>query len=132
MAYELHGDTITLPTGDDQTAGQYKYVKLNSSGQVIAIAATTDQPFGILQDNAATSAAGNMVPVMMYGVSKVQADAALSIGNRVGTSVDGQAAPYVVGTDTTKYVNGVVLTAATVAAGLATIAFDCLGAGRGA
>lgn len=132
MAYEIPGMCITLPQGGDLTSNQFKFVKLNSSGQVVVIAANTDKPIGIQQDVPNGSATGEAVTVMLYGVSKVQGDADLARGNQIGTSADGQAAAYAPGTDTTKYVVGEVLEDNSAAAGLATVAFNCLGAGRGA
>lgn len=132
MAYEIPGMCITLPQGGDLTSNQYKFVKLNSSGQVVAIGGATDKPIGIQQDTPVSSATGESVTVMLYGVSKVQGDADLARGNQIGSSADGQAAAYVPGTDTTKYVVGDVLEDNSAAGGLATVAFNCLGAGRGA
>lgn len=131
MAFEIPGFTDgTRPAGADLSAKQYHFVKLNSSGQVVAIAAATDKPYGILQN--APSAAGQAAEVMLCGISKVSADADLSIGNQIGAAADGQAAAYVPGTDTTSYIVGEVLTANTAAAGLVSVAFNCMGAGRGA
>lgn len=132
MAYEIPGMCITLPQGGDLTSNQYKFVKLNSSGQVVAIGGATDKPIGIQQDTPVSSATGESVTVMLYGVSKVQGDADLARGNQIGSSADGQAAAYVPGTDTTKYVVGDVLEDNSAAGGLATVAFNCPGAGRGA
>lgn len=117
------------PAAADLSAKQYYFVKLNSSGQVAAITANTDKPYGILQ-NAPTS--GQAAEVMLAGISKVSADADLAIADQIGASADGQAAAYVPGTDTTKYIVGEVLTANTAAAGLVSVAFNCMGAGRGA
>ena len=129
MAYEIRGMTASFQAGGDLSAKQYYFVKLNSSGQVVIIAATTDKPIGILQN---APASGGTAEVMFYGISKVSADADLAIGDQVGASSDGQAAAYAPGTDTTKYIVGEVLTANTAAAGLVSVAFNCLGAGRGA
>lgn len=132
MAYEIPGMCITLPQGGDLTSNQFKFVKLNSSGQVVAIAANTDKPIGIQQDTPVSSTTGEPVVVMLYGVSKVQGDADLAKANQIGSSADGQAAAYAPGTDTTKYIVGEVLEDNSAAGGLATVAFNCLGAGRGA
>jgi len=130
MAYEIPGFTFgTCPAGADLSSSQYKFVKLNTSGQIVAIAADTDSPVGILQ-NAPTS--GQPAEVMCNGISKVQGDADLSKGAFVGTSADGQAIALVHGTDTTKYIVGQVIQDNGAAGGLATIIFNCLGAGRGA
>lgn len=130
MAFEIPGFCDgTRPAAADLSAKQYYFVKLNSSGQVAAITANTDKPYGILQ-NAPTS--GQAAEVMLMGISKVSADADLAIADPIGPSADGQAATYAHGTDTTKYIVGEVLTANTAAAGLVSVAFNCMGAGRGA
>lgn len=129
MAYEIPGMSASFVAGGDLSAKQYYFVKLNSSGQVVIIAANTDKPIGILQN---APASGGTAEVMLYGISKVSADADLTVGNQIGASADGQAAAYAPGTDTTKYIVGEVLTDNTAAAGLVSVAFNCLGAGRGA
>jgi len=132
MAFEIPGRVDgTRPAGADLSAAgnQYKFVKLNTSGQVVAITAVTDKPYGILQN---TPAAGQAAEVMIDGISKVQGDANLTIGDQVSPSADGQAAAAVPGTDTTKYIVGEVLTDNTTAGGIVSIQFDCAGAGRGA
>lgn len=130
MAFEMPGMVVPREAAGDLSAAQYKFVKLDSNGRVAVCTAATDKPFGILQDKPA--ALGRVAQVMVYGVSKVQGDANLAKGDQVGTSADGQAAAYVPGTDTTKYIVGEVLEDNSVAGGFASIAFNCLGAGRGA
>lgn len=129
MAYEIPGMSASFVAGGDLSAKQYYFVKLNSSGQVVNVSAVTDKPIGILQN---APASGGTAEVMLYGISKMSADADLTIGNQIGPSSDGQAAAYAPGTDTTKYIVGEVLTDNTAAAGLVSVAFNCLGAGRGA
>jgi hypothetical protein len=132
MAFEIPGRMDgTRPAGADLSAAanQHKFVKLNSSGQVVLCSAATDKPYGVLQNR---PAAGQAAAVMIDGISKVQADANLTVGDKVGTSADGQAAAYVPGTDTTKYIVGEVLTDNGAAGELVSIQFDCAGASRGA
>ena len=129
MAYEIPGMCASFVAGGDLSAKQYHFVKLNSSGQVVIVAANTDKPIGILQN---APASGGTAEVMLFGISKVVADADLAIGDQMGASADGQAAAYVPGTDTTKYIVGEVLTANTTAGGIVSVAFNCMGAGRGA
>jgi hypothetical protein len=130
MAFEIPGFSDgTRVAGGDLSSSQYKFVKLNSSGQVVDIAANTDKPYGILQN---APASGGNAEVMLMGISKVQGDGNLAKGDQVGTSADGQAAAYVPGTDTTKYIVGEVVLDNSAAAGIASVAFSCLGAGRGA
>ncbi len=130
MAYEIPGFVLTLPAGGDLSASQFKFVKLNSSGQVVDIAAVTDTPVGVLQN--APSAAGKAAEIMVFGVSKLQGDADLAKGNQIGSSADGQAAAYAAGTDTTKYVVGQVLIDNSAAAGVITALINCAAPHRAA
>lgn len=130
MAYEIPGTLITLEASADLSAKQFYFVKLDSNGQVAVCAAVTDIPVGILQDKPA--AANRACTVMVDGISKVSSDAALTPGNQIGCSADGQAAAYAAGTDTTKYIVGQVLVGSGAAAGLATVLFDCKSPARGA
>lgn len=130
MAYEMPLGVVTVPAAEDLSTHQHKFVKLNSSGQAAAIAANTDIPVGVLQNK--PSAAGQAAEVMWVGVSKVQGDADLAKGAQIGTSADGQAAAYVAGTDTTKYIVGQVLDDNAAAGGLATALINCANPHRAA
>ena len=44
MAYEKDQDTLSLPAGEDLTAKQFRFVKFDTDGTVIACTATTDRP----------------------------------------------------------------------------------------
>ncbi len=130
MAYE--GAQILIPglkASADLSAKQYYFVKLSGAGTVTVCAGTTDKPIGVLQN---TPESGDAAVVCGLGVTKVSADAALSAGDLIGTSADGQAAPYVAGTDTTKYIVGQVIEATTAAAGLASATINCFSIARGA
>lgn len=129
MAYEIPCFSITLPAGGDLSSSQFKFVKLNSSGQVVDVAAATDIPVGVLQNKPAS---GGAAEVMVIGITKVQGDADLAKGNQIGTSSDGQAAAYVNGTDTTKYVVGQVLLDNSAAGGIASALINCANPHRGA
>lgn len=134
MAWEMPLFNVTFEAGEDLTAAgvQYKFVKLDSNGRVVVCTGATDKPVGILQEPATISTVGTSVLVMMAGISKVQGDADLAIGDFIGTSADGQADAKTPGTDTTEYVVGRVLKDNSAAAGYATVAFSCLNIGRGA
>lgn len=130
MAYEIPGATAhSFEAAEDLSAAQYKFVKLDSNGKIAAIAAATDAPIGILQEGVAL---GKMGRVMFSGISKVQANEAITTGARIGTSADGQAAPYVFGAGTTNYIVGTALETSTAAAQIISVAFNCLSAPRGA
>lgn len=122
--------SVSREAAADLSTHQYKFVKLDSNGRVAAIAAATDVPFGILQNK--PSALGIAAEVMVSGVSEIQADAALTPAQQIGTSADGQADVKVPGTDTTEYVVGVVLIGADNAGERATVMFDCMAPRRAA
>jgi hypothetical protein len=129
MAFEQPGFKITLPAGGDLSSSQYKFVKLNTSGQAVDIAAATDIPCGVLQ-NKPTS--GQAAEIMVAGISKIQGDVNLAKADMIGCSSDGQASVVVAGTDTTKYVLGQVIDDNTVAAGLISALIQCYNPHRGA
>lgn len=129
MAYQIPVFSHTFAAGEDLSSAQFKFVKLNAAGQVIACTAATDVPVGVLQNNPAS---GGAAEVMLVGITKVQGDANLARGNQVGTSADGQAAAYVPGTNTTSYIVGQVLDDNNAVGGLATITLNCLNPHRAA
>lgn len=130
MAYEIPGQQISFQAAADLSAKQFFFVKLDTSGNMAAIAAVTDIPLGILQDKPA--ALGRAGCVMLDGVSKVVAGANLAKGDQVGVDSTGRAVTYLAGTDTTKRIVGTVLDDNVAANGLATIMFDCKATARGA
>ena len=126
MATDNLGTSATIasfPAGADLSGSQYKFVELGSGGTVTVCNAATDKPIGILQ-NAPTS--GQMASVLVAGLSKVQADAALTVGTEIGTSADGQADPKVRGTDVTEFIVGIVTGAVSNAGELATVLINCV------
>jgi len=132
MAFEQVGTGIMIPglkAAADLSAKKYRFVKLSAAGEVDVCSGATDKPIGVLQ-NAPTS--GQVAEVLAFGISKVEADAALSAGALIGTSADGQADAKTPGTDTTEYVVGTVLTATGAAAGLASCLINCMNVHRGA
>ena len=120
---------ITLSAGADLSAKQYYFVKLDASGNAVVCAGVTDKPVGVLQ-NSPTS--GQAAEIVVVGLTKASTNAALAIGDLVGTSADGQAAAYVAGTDTTKYVVGTVLVTSGGADELTSIMVNCANPHRGA
>ncbi len=129
MAWTIPGFTFSRVAGADLSALQYYYVKLSTTDTVVVCAAATDVPIGVLQ-NAPTS--GQAAEIMVTGITKVNSNAALSIGNLIGTAADGQADAKTAGTDTTEYVVGVVLEASGAAGELATATVNCLNPHRAA
>lgn len=115
-----------IKAGADLSAAsnQYKFVKMSAANTVVLCAATTDRPFGVLQN---TPGNGGAATVCVLGETKVQGDVDLAFGNQVGTSSDGQAASYTA-SDTTKYIVGTVVEDNSTAGGLATCTVDCINA----
>lgn len=120
---------ITLEAGADLSSSQYNFVKLDSSGDAVECSAVTDKPVGVLQNK---PTAGQAAEIVVVGLTKVSTNAALAIGDLVGTSSDGQAAAYVAGTDTTKYVVGTVLVTSGGADEITSILVNCANPHRGA
>ena len=122
MPYEIPFNKISLEAAADLSAQQYKYVKVDAAGKAAAIAAATDLPIGVLQNKPLAGAAAE---IMVDGVTKLQADAALTPGALIGTSADGQADVKVLGTDITEHANGIVLEGAAAAGNYCTALVHC-------
>lgn len=88
MAFEERVELISASTGADLSAAanQYKVVKWNTSGEVVAVAAITDVPAGVLYD---TAASGKVIPLAVGGICKVKAGATIATGAQVATKADG-------------------------------------------
>ena len=110
MAYESPSISIgTLTAAADLSAKQYHFVSLASATTVNVCTAITNAPIGILQNNPTS---GQQAIVQLFGISKVVADGTLAAGNFIGTSADGQADAISPGTDTTVYMTGQCIQAA--------------------
>ena len=109
MAYEIsnYSVKVSLVAGGDLSSSQYKFVKLNSSGQVVAVAAATDRPIGVLQNNPAS---GKTAEVLVSGGTKLVLGGSVAEGAIVSPNSSGAAVAIVAGTDTTKYICGTALT----------------------
>lgn len=128
MAYEFsnYSVKVTLVAGADLSAAQYKFVKLNSSGQAVLCAAATDVPIGVLQ-NAPIS--GQEAEVLIVGGTKIVAGAAITLPNAIGTDSSGKAVALAT-SDTTKYVVGSLITASAADANVVTAVINCANATR--
>lgn len=120
---------ISVPAAADLSTKQYYFVEW-SSGKAAVCNAATDVPMGVLQNK--PNAADKPAEVLLMGISKINSDAALSIGDLIGTSADGQADAKTPGTDTTEYVVGRMITATSGAGGIGTAAINCLNPHRAA
>ena len=110
MAYESPSINLgTLTAAADLSSKQYYFVKLASATTVNVCSAVTDLPIGILQNNPES---GEQAVVQIFGISKVVADGTITAGRWMGTSADSQAAGITPGSDTTVYVMGQAIQAA--------------------
>jgi len=107
---------ISLEAATDLVAGVM--VKIASNKATLA-ATVTDVIIGVTRDPAK---AGETVAVVTAGVADVLASAAISEGAVVGTTVTtGRGKALTVGTDTTQYIVGTALEAASAAGNLVSV-----------
>ena len=110
MAYNSPSIEIgTLTAAADLSAKQFHFVKLASATTVDVCSAVTDVPIGILQN---TPESGETATITIFGITKAVADGTLTAGRWIGTSADSQAAGITPGSDTTVYVMGQAVQAA--------------------
>lgn len=114
----LEGIDISYKAGADLSAKQYYFMKISAENTVTVCAATTDIAIGILQNDPTS---GQAAIVRIFGRSKVNADAAIAVGDLLGPAADGQAAVYANGTDTTKYIRGIATKAVSNAGEIAEV-----------
>lgn len=132
MAFEgMQGVTDgTRRAGADLSSSQYKFVKLDANGKVVVCSGATDRPYGVLVNNPESN---EVASVVIVGVTKVQADAALGTpGTLIGTSADGQADAKTPGSDTTEYVVGSTIGTSSAAGELVTVVVNCANPHRAA
>lgn len=122
-AYELkvEGGAFSATAGADLSAAQFTFVKLSADNTVIPCAAITDKPIGIVQNNPTSN---GVAEVLVYGLSKLVASAAITAGASVGTTATGQGVTVVEGTDTTKYVMGQCVVGVAAAGSICTVALQ--------
>ena len=104
MAYEIPGHTNTLLAAADLSSSQYRFVAENSSGRA-AVPSAGVQCIGVLQNAPASGRAGT---IMVDGVSKVEASAAITAGDKVACTANGRAATVTTG----QYILGIARTTA--------------------
>jgi hypothetical protein len=124
MAYEIANSAvkITLVAGEDLSAKQFYFVKINTSGQAVACSGATDKPIGVLQNDPTS---GKEAIVTVVGGTKVVAGASIDEGVLIGTASTGKADAKVPGTDTTEYVVGQVILAAGADGEILTAVVNC-------
>jgi len=92
--------------GMSMVNNQFSFVKMSATDEVVLCDSITDIPCGILQNNPIQ---GDAAEILVYGISKIVAGAALNIGDIIGTDTNSHAVPYVPGTDTTSFGVGQVV-----------------------
>lgn len=130
MATEVSNSAIarTFVAGADLSTAQYKFVKLNSSGQVILVSAATDRPVGVLQNSPAS---GGQAAVTIVGGTKVLAGGTASAGNPMFSGSAGTAVTLTFGTTgSAAYVTGTYLDDA-VSGDIVTAVVSCVNSARG-
>jgi hypothetical protein len=88
MALKQNAHSVTIPAGSDLSAAQFKFVEVNSSGQ-LALAGDGAHADGVLQDTPA--AAGRAGLVDIGGITKVKCGAAVTAGGPVASDAAGLA-----------------------------------------
>lgn len=81
MATEIKILDLTWPAAEDLSSDQFKFVVLNSSGQVRRPDSASEVAAGILQN---APGAGEAAVVRVIGASKFEGNAALGIGTFIG------------------------------------------------
>lgn len=87
MAYEIPVLIVAFEAAADLSAKQYRVMKMATGGKVDVFSGATDVPVGILQNK---PTAGQTAEVMLLGISKVDSDAALAVGDILAGQTDGQ------------------------------------------
>jgi hypothetical protein len=129
MTAVAQGAIITsVQAGEDLSDKQFYFVKFSGS-TVVACSAATDVPAGVLQN---TPESGQQAEIVVIGPTKIEADAALSVGYLIGPSADGQADRKIPGTDTTEYVAGTVFEVAGAAGDIVRAWVNCAAPHRAA
>jgi hypothetical protein len=89
MATQTPGINIgSQLAGADLRTAQFKFVKLNGSGQVVIASAAGEKVLGVLQNKPNT---GEVADVMLIGVTKLISGAAVTAGALVMTDANAKA-----------------------------------------
>jgi len=81
---------LIAQAGADLSASQFRAVKPGATeGQVVAIAAATDRPVGVLKD--AQTVIGQPVDAVMFGYVEMEAGAAITYGDELELDAVGRA-----------------------------------------
>lgn len=81
----------SLPAGADLTGALFKFVKVNTSGQLVLPGTSGDQVYGVVSEVPASSATGSATTVDIVGIVKVEAGATVATGANVMANAAGEA-----------------------------------------
>jgi hypothetical protein len=101
MAFEQFGPKIGLPAGADLSTHQYKFVKINSSGQVVLCAAAGEDADGVLCNKPVAGEIAEVQTISGGSIAMVMAGGAITRGSLVKTTAAAKAAAAVLGTTNT-------------------------------
>ena len=121
MAWERPGIQTSEIAGADLSASQYRFVKENAAGKIVATHTAGAAVMGVLQNNPANTRAAT---VMRTGATKVVAGAAVAIDALVTTDTAGRAVTATTG----QTIAGVARIAAAGAGEIITIELERRGA----
>lgn len=112
MATEIRGLAVgTLTASADLSAQQYKFAKISGARTLTVCAAATDRPVGVIQNKPVS---GATVDLMVTGVTKMVAGAAVSAGDELTSDAQGRAITAVTAAGANRSY-GIALEAATAA-----------------
>lgn len=105
MANENILFAISKEAAEDLSSAQYFVVSQDSDGLIEAVSASTEHPFGVLQNEPVTGEAGNVAPIGQGGITKIKIGVAtLATDAEVSMDATGRAAPAISG----KYTIGIL------------------------
>ncbi|RWB66567.1 hypothetical protein [Mesorhizobium sp.] len=87
MATESTLNNRSYPAGADLSGTQFRFVKLNTSGQVVACSAAGEGAIGVLQN--APDAVGKAATVAVGGQTKIRFSASINPGVAIATNASG-------------------------------------------
>ncbi len=89
MAYSEALHSISLNAARDLSNYQYRFVQVDSDGQVDYVQSAGGSAIGVLQNK--PDAAGRAGTVALIGITKIVASAAIAAGADVSSAADGRA-----------------------------------------
>lgn len=102
MAFEKFGAKLSMfPAGADLSTHQYKFVKFNSSGQIVLCSAVGEHAIGVLCNKPASGELAEVTLIASGSVAMVMAGGAITRGALVKTSATAKAAAAAAATTNT-------------------------------